>query len=40
MLEYRFLCSKMNVVSDRIHRINMQRKEGLIALKETKFTNI
>ena len=40
MIEYRYLCSLEGVVTDRIHRINMQRKEGLLALKETKFTDI
>ena len=36
--EYRHKCSCEGVVSDRIHRTNMQRKEGLIALKKTDFT--
>ena len=40
MIEYRHLCNIDGVVSDRIHRINMQRKEGLKALKETIFTEI
>ena len=40
MIEYRYLCSLEGVVTDRIHRINMQRKEGLLTLKETKFTDI
>ena len=38
MTEYRHFCSFDKVVSDRVHRANMQRKEGLKALKETKFT--
>ena len=36
--EYRHKCSCEGVVSDRIHRTNMQRKEGLLALKKTDFT--
>ena len=38
--EYRHFCSFDKVVSDRIHRANMQRGEGLKALKQTKFTVI
>jgi hypothetical protein len=38
--EYRHFCSFDGVVSDRIHRINMQRKEGLMTLKKTDFTMI
>jgi hypothetical protein len=34
IMDYRSNCSQMNVVSDRIHRINMQRSEGLLALKK------
>lgn len=38
--EYRHFCSFDGVVSDRIHRTNMQRKEGLMTLKKTNFTMI
>ena len=38
--EYRFLCSLEGVVTDRVHRLNMQRKEGLKELKDTNFTDI
>ena len=38
--EYRHFCSFDKVVSDRVHRANMQRGEGLKALKQTKFTVI
>lgn len=38
--EYRHFCSFDGVVSDRIHRTNMQRKEGLMTLKKTHFTMI
>jgi hypothetical protein len=38
--EFRHFCSFDGVVSDRIHRTNMQRKEGLVTLKKTNFTMI
>lgn len=40
IIEYRFICSMEGVVTDRIHRTNMQRKEGLKKIKQTNFTVI
>jgi hypothetical protein len=40
IIEYRYLCSVEGVVTDRIHRVNMQRKEGLETLNRTNFTVI
>lgn len=38
IINYRYECSSIGVVSDRIHRTNMQRTEALLALKKTGFT--
>jgi hypothetical protein len=38
IINYRYECSSSGVVSDRIHRTNMQRTEALLALKKTGFT--
>lgn len=38
IIDYRYQCSSSGVVSDRIHRTNMQRTEALLALKKTGFT--
>mmetsp|Transcript_11264 Transcript_11264/g.10894 ORF Transcript_11264/g.10894 Transcript_11264/m.10894 type:complete len:246 (-) Transcript_11264:76-813(-) len=40
IIEYRFICSLEGLVTDRIHRTNMQRKEGLKKIKQTDFTVI
>jgi hypothetical protein len=38
IIDYRYQCSSSGVVSDRIHRTNMQRTEALLALKKNGFT--
>jgi hypothetical protein len=40
IIEYRFICSMEGIVTDRIHRTNMQRKEGLKKMKQTDYTVI
>lgn len=40
IIDYRHKCSCSGVVSDRLHRTNMQRKEALLTLKKTNFTCI
>jgi hypothetical protein len=38
IINYRYECSSRGVVSDRIHRTDMQRTEALLTLKKTGFT--
>ena len=37
LAEYRFLLSNKGLVSDRIHRANMQRREALAVMQDSKY---